>query len=168
MYKYSTLVLAAIVGAVLADVSHLPIVQQQQARQNTVQGNANAPVTEVCLGCICEAVSNCDPTLRCEGDVCGLFRITWPYWSDGGKPTVNGELPTSQTAYANCANDPYCAAQAVQGYMSKYGQDCNGDGQINCLDYAAIHRFGGYGCQQALPPDYGNKFNQCLKIVGAI
>lgn len=166
-----------------------PVVQQQQAKQNAIQGGttgATPPVTEVCLGCICEAVSGCDPNLRCEGDVCGLFRITWPYWSDAGKPTLNGEAPTSQTgmnwtfgvkseflkreisAYANCANDPYCAAQAVQGYMAKYGQDCNGDGQVNCLDYAHLHRFGGYGCNQALPPDYSNKFNTCLKTVGAI
>lgn len=131
-------------------------------------GTQPVPVTEVCLGCICEAVSQCDANSKCDGDVCGLFKITWAYWADSGKPTVNGEAPTSTTAYSNCANDPYCAARAVQGYMAKFGQDCNRDGAIDCLDYAAIHRHGGYGCSAPLPPDYNNRFQQCLKQVGAI
>lgn len=57
----------------------------------------NKPVTDVCLGCICEAVSGCNRTLSCAGDVCGLFRITWAYWADSGKPTVTGEPPSSET-----------------------------------------------------------------------
>lgn len=52
--------------------------------------------------------------------------------------------------------------------MAKFQLDCNGDGRIDCLDYGHIHRFGGYNCAQALPPDYGNRFNTCLKQVGAI
>lgn len=51
------------------------------------------PVTDVCLGCICEASSGCNRTLQCNGEVCGLFRITWAYWSDAGKPTQSGETP---------------------------------------------------------------------------
>jgi hypothetical protein len=53
---------------------------QQQAQQG--------PVSELCLGCICEAVSNCNRSLGCNGDVCGLFRITWAYWADAGKPVI--------------------------------------------------------------------------------
>lgn len=71
---------------------------------NPVSAKANEPVpvdpkpvTDICLGCICEAVSGCNRTLNCNGDVCGLFRITWAYWSDSGKPTLNGEAPGSQT-----------------------------------------------------------------------
>lgn len=56
-----------------------------------------APVTQTCLGCICEAISGCNRTAQCSGDVCGLFRITWGYWADAGKPTVAGESPTSET-----------------------------------------------------------------------
>lgn len=44
--------------------------------QNNVS-NDPTPVTDVCLGCICEASSGCDRSLKCTGDVCGLFRITW-------------------------------------------------------------------------------------------
>jgi hypothetical protein len=46
------------------------------------------PVSELCLGCICEAISNCNRSLGCNGDVCGLFRITWAYWADAGKPVI--------------------------------------------------------------------------------
>ena len=48
-------------------------------------------VSEICLGCICEAVSNCNRSAGCNGDVCGLFKITWAYWSDAGKPIINGD-----------------------------------------------------------------------------
>lgn len=48
-------------------------------------------VTDICLGCICEAVSGCDRTLKCSDGVCGLFAITWAYWADSGKPTLRGE-----------------------------------------------------------------------------
>lgn len=51
------------------------------------------PVTEVCLGCICQAISGCKQGLQCEGETCGLFRITWGYWADAGKPTINGLSP---------------------------------------------------------------------------
>ncbi|KAL4710873.1 hypothetical protein ACJJTC_002503 [Scirpophaga incertulas] len=124
------------------------------------------PVTEVCLGCICQAVSGCKGT-HCEGDHCGLFHITWPYWADGGKNTINNLSPEDPQAYPTCANDPYCAARTVQGYMAKYAQDCNGDGQINCYDYMAIHKKGGFGCKGDLPYEYVNVFNQCVAAVAA-
>jgi hypothetical protein len=52
--------------------------------------NDPLPVTDVCLGCICEASSGCDRTAKCTGEVCGPFRITWAYWKDGGQNTLNG------------------------------------------------------------------------------
>jgi hypothetical protein len=44
-------------------------------------------------------------------------------------------------------------------------QDCNGDGIVNCFDYAAIHRLGGYGCSGALDYNYQNKFMNCQRQV---
>ena len=44
-------------------------------------------------------------------------------------------------------------------------QDCDGDGAVNCLDYAAIHRLGGYGCSGALDYNYQNKFMNCQRQV---
>ncbi|KXJ73684.1 lysozyme [Aedes albopictus] len=141
------ILVALIASLVNADVSHL------------VQEN---PVTEVCLRCICDASSGCDPTVRCSGESCGMFRITWAYWADAGKPVLPGDAPEAQGAYANCANDPQCAASTVQGYMRKFGQDCNGDGIIDCLDHAAIHKLGGYGCKNAVPLAYQGKIDQCI------
>lgn len=49
------------------------------------------PVSDVCLGCICEVTSGCNNTVGCSGDTCGPFAITWAYWADAGRPTVNEE-----------------------------------------------------------------------------
>jgi hypothetical protein len=49
--------------------------------------------------------------------------------------------------------------------MKKFKQDCNGDGIINCLDYAAIHKLGGYGCKGYIPEDYKNKIDQCASQI---
>lgn len=84
--------------------------------------HANLPVQQKCLGCLCEASSLCDTTTKCTGDVCGPFRLTWAYWADAGKPTLNNESKESTTAYSNCASDVYCSALAVQGYMQKFQQ----------------------------------------------
>lgn len=118
-------------------------------------------ITQVCLGCICEAISGCNVTQGCTGDICGPFHITWGYWADSGKPTINGQPVTDNNAYSNCANDAQCAARALQGYMEKYGQDCNNDGSINCDDYVRIHYLGGYGCANPLPPKYENAYTAC-------
>ncbi|KYB26179.1 lysozyme [Tribolium castaneum] len=134
-----------------------------------VFGQSDLPVTQQCLGCICEAISSCDTSGSCAGDVCGPFRITWAYWSDAGKPTVGGESPEAVTAYSNCARDTYCSALAVQGYMHKFQQDCNNDGKIDCDDFALIHKLGGYGCKgAAFPGVYGERYLQCKAIVGGV
>lgn len=69
-------------------------------------------------------------------------------------------------AYANCSNDPYCAANTIQNYMIKYSQDCNDDNVVNCFDYAAIHKLGGYGCKGDLPFRYVTDLQNCLKSYG--
>ncbi|XP_055535877.1 lysozyme-like [Wyeomyia smithii] len=150
-------VLLLLIAVVTADVSHLVNTQYEET-----------PVTEVCLRCICDASSGCDPSVRCTGDACGMFRITWAYWADAGKPVLQGDAPESQGAYANCANDALCAARTVQGYMRKFGQDCNGDGIIDCLDHAAIHKLGGYGCKSAVPVAYQSKIDQCIHYAAGI
>nr|CAD7445590.1 unnamed protein product [Timema bartmani] len=138
-----------------------------QQQQQLVQGETK-PVNDLCLGCICEAVSNCNRSFTCAGDVCGLFRITWAYWSDAGKPVLQQDHPDNQDAYVRCVTDPFCAARAVQGYMTKFSKDCNGDGRVDCFDYAAIHRLGGYGCNGALDFNYQNKFQQCQAQVALL
>lgn len=86
-------------------------------------GSQEAPGMSVkCLGCLCEAASNCNRTLQCSGDVCGLFRITWAYWADAGKPIQPNDDPEAPNAFRNCVTEPVCAARAVQGYMNKFQQ----------------------------------------------
>ncbi|CAG9800371.1 unnamed protein product [Chironomus riparius] len=152
LIKVSVIVVIGLLSFASADVSHV------------VQNDTTLlPVTDVCLGCICEAASECDRSLKCSGDVCGLFRITWAYWSDSGKPTQQGETADSPNAYSNCVNEPFCAARAIQGYMRRFGQDCNGDGRIDCYDYARVHKFGGYGCRGELEYKYQTRFENCIK-----
>lgn len=52
-------------------------------------------VSQVCLGCICEVTSGCNTTIGCYDSVCGPFAITWGYWADAGKPTLNDEPTTA-------------------------------------------------------------------------
>ncbi|KAF5270630.1 hypothetical protein FQA39_LY01368 [Lamprigera yunnana] len=132
----------------------------------SVQERPNLPLQPKCLGCICEAISGCNITRMCTGDICGPFSITWAYWADGNKPTIKQQHHDEPTAYANCANDPYCSAAAVQGYMDKFYQDCNGDNVVDCDDFAAIHKLGGYGCRQPLPDFYVQRYQQCKAFIG--
>ncbi|KAI9576759.1 lysozyme-like isoform X1 [Glossina fuscipes] len=121
------------------------------------------PVTDICLGCICEAISGCNQTAICSGGVCGLFRITWAYWADAGKLTLGNDSIERELDYSNCVNDPYCAANTIQNYMTRFGQDCNDDKVIDCYDYAAIHKLGAYGCRGDLPHQYYQVLDTCLK-----
>ncbi|XP_063903687.1 lysozyme-like [Zophobas morio] len=135
----------------------------------TVTAQQNLPVNQQCLGCICEAMSGCEVNTNCEGEGCGPFRITWAYWADSGKPTLKNESIQSNTAYANCARDLYCSSLSVQGYMSKFQQDCTGDRKIDCDDFAVIHMFGGYGCRnRVLTGVHLQRYQECKNIVGKI
>ncbi|KAL7300141.1 hypothetical protein TKK_0007143 [Trichogramma kaykai] len=158
------LIIGAILSLFCAYYAYAQVQQQQQQQGQTYQ------MDQICLGCICEAASGCNTTVGCVGDVCGPFRITWGYWADAGKPTVGNQPATSNTAFARCVNDVNCAARAVQGYMEKYSQDCNGDGVIDCEDYARIHYLGGYGCLAAakLDKNYAKAFNFCQKAFQAV
>ncbi|XP_017024388.1 lysozyme 2 [Drosophila kikkawai] len=123
----------------------------------------NKPVTEDCLDCLCETMSGCNASAICVNGACGIFRITWGYWVEGGKITLPGDTALSDDAFTNCVNDPHCAADTIQSYMFKHGQDCNRDEEINCLDYGALHKLGNLGCQGQLPFPFANVFNRCLK-----
>ncbi|XP_017960258.1 lysozyme [Drosophila navojoa] len=118
----------------------------------------NKPVTEACLECLCEAMSGCNATKICVNGACGIFRITWTFWQDGGSLIGPGD----GDAFTNCVNDPHCAADTIQNYMYKNGEDCNGDGKINCKDYGSIHKLGNLKCRDELPATFGTLFFKCL------
>ncbi|CAH1377256.1 hypothetical protein MTP99_018669 [Tenebrio molitor] len=132
-----------------------------------VTTNISYPVTPKCLSCMCEAMSSCDTNGSCTGNVCGLFKITWGYWVEGGKHTVNNESSESAFAHTHCTVDTYCSLLTVQGYMQNFQQDCNDDKKIDCDDFLIIHYVGGYGCQGGkLPEDKWMKYLQCKARVG--
>ncbi|XP_014219639.1 lysozyme-like [Copidosoma floridanum] len=128
-----------------------------------VYGEEQGEITQACLGCICDAASGCNTTIGCTGDVCGPFRITKIYWTDGGKPSIDGESDGDDSGlvislfivYKN--NHDEILKNIVQW-------DCNGDGTIDCNDYARIHHLGGFGCTGALDETYENTFTYCHNI----
>ncbi|XP_026809847.1 lysozyme-like [Rhopalosiphum maidis] len=124
-------------------------------------GIQKMPVTDACLRCICEGVGQCRPDTKCEGDVCGMFGITWAYWVDSGKPVVSGSKPSDSDAYPKCAENAYCAKMSIINYMNRFSEDCNDDGVVDCYDYAAIHKLGGYGCRGSLSEDFKRRFLSC-------
>ncbi|XP_054714228.1 lysozyme-like [Uloborus diversus] len=132
----------------------------------SVRRKPNEKVPEMdqrCLDCICQASSNCDESLKChnagQSYFCGPYVISWAYWHDGGRPGDKGRAHDFET----CLNNKTCAEQAVKGYMRKYGQDCDRSGQINCYDFARIHKlgFGSCGGLEIQNTDYWEKFEIC-------
>ncbi|KAK6626518.1 hypothetical protein RUM43_003710 [Polyplax serrata] len=103
-------------------------------------------LTPSCLGCICEATTNCNLTIGCLGQHCGPFFISRAYWKEAGSPVLYGDTPTRVEAYETCVNDPYCAATTLTRYMFRFAQDCNENGVLECDDYARIHYLGGEQC----------------------
>jgi len=53
------------------------------------------PVTELCMGCLCEASTDCNRNFQCDGGYCGMFRISAPYWRDAGSPVKKGDNATT-------------------------------------------------------------------------
>jgi hypothetical protein len=50
--------------------------------------------------------------------------------------------------------------------MARYGHDCNGDEEITCYDFAAIHRSGSNNCGAQLESGYFNRLMNCMALYG--
>ncbi|XP_065219902.1 invertebrate-type lysozyme 3-like isoform X2 [Planococcus citri] len=77
--------------------------------------------------------------------------MTEPFWIDGYsyKHKYNKDDPNNHKAYQDCANDEKCAKQITIDYLTRYATDCDGNGQIDCYDYAGMHKWGPFGgCQK--------------------
>lgn len=57
----------------------------------------------------------------CEGDVCGMFGITRPFWVDAGGPTVDGGRAAS--SYGNVASYKHCEIRFVIFTSPDYRED---------------------------------------------
>ncbi|KAJ3646603.1 hypothetical protein Zmor_024184 [Zophobas morio] len=125
-------------------------------------------VPSKCLFCICEAATGCNFNFNyCtfNSKVCGPFRITKPYWEGAGSPTFLEESSNSTSAFTRCASNLHCSIKTVQMFMTKNKRDCNGDGIINCDDFAAIHQLGKYDCHEDLPQDFASSYQECKRIL---
>ncbi|XP_050716983.1 lysozyme-like isoform X1 [Eriocheir sinensis] len=144
-----------------------------------LSADAAAEVDPNCLGCLCEGATKCNATTQCHvpyagAYFCGPFHISWAYWADAGKPVMQHDNPEKQGAFENCATDLYCSARIVREYMNKFGKDpkkgdCNGDGKIDCVDYAYMHRLGGFTCKDPSMTNtsFFERFNTCWQVVQA-
>lgn len=61
---------------------------------------------------------------------------------DAGRPGQLGQ----HSNFENCANNRACAEKAVVEYAARFGRDCNGDGKIDCEDFAILHKTGPERC----------------------
>ncbi|CAL4130424.1 unnamed protein product [Meganyctiphanes norvegica] len=144
-----------------------------------VYGQNQSQVSPNCMGCICEASSNCNSTMGCStpypgGYFCGPFLISLAYWTDAGKPVLQHDDPEKKGAFENCVTDLYCAADTLRRYMKKFSSnqnraDCNNDGKVDCVDFAYMHLLGGYGCKDPsiVTTDYFTKFQTCWNVVNS-
>ncbi|XP_050716979.1 lysozyme-like isoform X5 [Eriocheir sinensis] len=133
-----------------------------------LSADAAAEVDPNCLGCLCEAATQCNATTKCHvpyagAYFCGPFHISWAYWADAGKPVLQHDNPERKGAFEDCATDLYCSAKIVREYMNKFGKDCDGDGVVSCKDYVRIHKLGKAACDVPLPPDrFTAQFEKCV------
>lgn len=145
-----------------------------------VYGQQKELIGDDCLGCLCEGSTKCNSSIGCQAPfpgayLCGAFLITRAYWIDAGKPVIKNDNPDVLGAFERCVNDLYCAAETVRRYLTKFQtekvpgvvKDCNGDGVIDCHDFAYMHRMGAYGCNDPTVrnTDFYKRFKTCWKVV---
>ncbi|XP_075211032.1 invertebrate-type lysozyme 3-like [Lycorma delicatula] len=120
----------------------------------------------VCLKCLCESVSNCNASFGCDSNnICGPYQITEPFWIDGDKPLVESDDVENPGAFSRCTADPTCATRTVYNYMNKFKQDCNDDGDVDCLDIGHIHKYGlqKSACSHKLVDTFKDRICSCLR-----
>jgi len=136
----------------------------------TLAVSAVSGQSQACMGCICEAASHCDLTTCsfARGVHCGPFEISLDFWKDAGQPVLlaSDHLYKPGGNWKDCANDWQCAVATVVLYVNKFRQDCDNDGAITCMDYALLHRMGGYSCKArgyAIPRnDQFDRVRRCI------
>ncbi|UYV81253.1 hypothetical protein LAZ67_20000486, partial [Cordylochernes scorpioides] len=128
----------------------------------------------VCSEVVCvQASTECNLRQGCHnagGDAyfCGPYTISWGYWAEAGKP---GQDPSNVhecvcvSDFEICLKDKQCAENTVRGYMARYGQDCDGDHEITCADYARMHKAGRYSCNGTWVDDtiYWQRIEECFE-----
>ncbi|XP_069684586.1 invertebrate-type lysozyme 6-like isoform X1 [Periplaneta americana] len=158
-----------------------------------VRGNE---VPEECLTCICEAASECDLRTTCGDSLCGPFGISRGFWLDSGSLGNKSQYPaccsqpsgmasvetnlwnrhqliqldTHHTDWESCSLDLECAVKTVKRTFERYWKDCDGNGSVDCHDFARIHYMGAESCTKEAPADFvvfQRTMDTCLDEIGA-
>ncbi|CAF4928686.1 unnamed protein product [Pieris macdunnoughi] len=126
-----------------------------------------------CFNCLCYVSTKCDTSHQCTGGYCGPFNISRVYWVDAGRVTLPEDDAERNHAWEDCAREFSCAKRIIGGYLSKFGQDCNGDGVTNCYDYMMINGNGGYNCRPPLNRSANGRrwlkrFDECRRSIPSL
>ncbi|XP_072945208.1 lysozyme-like [Epargyreus clarus] len=107
-------------------------------------------LTEACYRCLCHVSTKCDQSHGCTAGYCGPFNISRVYWVDSGRVVFPEDDPERNHAWEDCARNYHCSQKIIEGYLQRFGKDCNGDGVTDCFDYMMVNGNGGYGCTAPL------------------
>lgn len=82
--------------------------------------------------------------------------MTYGQWVIAGQPKSN---------FQKCASSLDCSRGILRRYYAKHGVDCNLDSDVNCVDFALIHKYGLDNCK-VIPEDlfksgYWLNFENC-------
>ncbi|KAJ3646605.1 hypothetical protein Zmor_024186 [Zophobas morio] len=114
------------------------------------------------MNCLCQTMSHCVVDDNCTGAACGPFRINREYWAASGKPVIHYGVPDIDNEYNKCVKNWGCSVRSVLGYLSRFQQDCNGNGKFDCYDYIATHLFGPHECRKKkLTGEYLQRYQSC-------
>ncbi|KAK2176558.1 hypothetical protein NP493_654g00004 [Ridgeia piscesae] len=107
-------------------------------------------VGDNCLNCICQSASGGCIDVK-SGNGLGYFRITWPYWSDCGKPGGS---------YNACVHNYQCSRQCVVAYLKRYVTSSQ-----TCERFSRIHKGGPWGWKWGTDA-FWSKVNACCGKLG--
>lgn len=107
-------------------------------------------LSDACYNCLCHVSTECQLSHQCTKGYCGPFNISRVYWVDAGNVTLPDDDPERNHAWEDCARSFHCAKRIIEGYLERFGKDCNGDGVTDCYDYMMVNGNGGYGCTSPL------------------
>ncbi|KAH8270299.1 hypothetical protein KR018_006860 [Drosophila ironensis] len=120
-----------------------------------------------CLACVAATVTGNVPAVCWGGVQCGIYRISRPYWQDALERIETNEESLTLD-YDACVTLDSCAGRIVEGYVRRYGSDCNGDGRIECRDHIMLHVLGPGACRrhQNLDALAERRVHECMKNKG--
>jgi len=159
--------LEVIVPAAAALLAVLVVSSAAQGSNYVCNPSSNG-LSDNCIGCICQASTNCNQSTQCIGgnSLCGAFLISRGFWVDAGRCVLTGDSADDPQSWRRCALDIVCAADTIRSYINRFGKDCSGDQLVTCEDYVMIHKNGGWNCGKSLVgTKFWNVYEECKSII---